>query len=60
MDIYDATPDEKKRGLDMAFISGYNYSWIREKVIMNDLIINNLSDILRILYDKTPVRFLEE
>lgn len=52
--------EERKRGLDMAFILGYNYSWIRDKLIMNDLMLNNYDSFLKILCEKTEVRFRNE
>jgi hypothetical protein len=60
MTIDEDTPEEKKRGIDMAFISGYNYSWIQEKILMQDVIINHFSDFLKILSEKTPVKFRED
>lgn len=49
-----------KSGLDKAFILGYNYSWIRDKLIMNDLVLNNFDNFLKLLYEKTKIRFRDK
>lgn len=52
--------EKKKRDLDMAFVFTYNYSWIRDKLIMSELTVNCFDDFLKLLYDKTDFRFRNE
>ena len=52
--------EKLRRGLDLAFIQGYNYSWIRDKLIMNDLILNYFDDFLKLLREKTIFEFRSE
>ena len=49
--------EKKRKDLDMAFIFTYNYSWIRDKLIMSELTINCFDDFLKLLYDKSDFRF---
>jgi hypothetical protein len=55
-----AEKEKQKRNLDEAFIFAYNYSWIRDKLITNEVIVNFFDDFLKILYDNSPFRFRTE
>jgi len=52
--------EQAKKGLDSAFVLGYNYSWIRDKLVINNLISKELDSFLKLLYEKTHVRFRED
>jgi len=52
--------EKKKRNLDEAFVYTYNYSWIRDKLIMHELTLNCFDDFLKLLYDKTDFKFRDD
>lgn len=54
------SPKELKNFLGLSIALGYNYSWIRDRLLMNHYIIQNVGDFLTIFCKKTGLSFHED